>query len=235
MKQLEIGIEGMTCASCSARVERALGKLDGVVQAPVNLATERASVGYDESVLAPSALIDAVREVGYEPVVQELEIGVGGMTCANCSARVERALNKMPGVLEANVNLATERAAVRFVPAMVGPDDIARTIEASGYEPRPLDGDDQAREETHREASRLSMRRDLWVAAALSLPVFVLAMGSHFLPGFQNTLTSVAPQALWDWSQALLTTAVIFGPGRRFFRPGWIAYRHLCNSSPHRK
>jgi Cu+-exporting ATPase len=110
---------------------------------------------------------------------------------------------------------------------MLGSDDIARTIEASGYEPRPLDGDDEEREETARKASHRSMRRDLWMAAALSLPVFVLAMGSHFLPGFQNTLASLAPQALWDWSQALLTTAVIFGPGRRFFRPGWIAYRHL--------
>ena len=228
MKQLEIGIDGMTCASCSTRVERALGKLDGVADAPVNLATGRASVSYDDSVLTPAAVVDAVRKVGYSPVIDELEIGVGGMTCANCSARVERSLNKLPGVLEANVNLATERASVRFVPATVGPEDIARAIEATGYEPRPLDeGDAEEREQTVREASRLAMRRDLWVASALTLPVFILAMGSHFVPGFHGALLALAPQGLWDWGQAVLTTAVIFGPGRRFFRPGWIAYRHL--------
>ena len=228
MKQLEIGIDGMTCASCSTRVERALGKLDGVADAPVNLATGRASVSYDDSVLTPAAVVDAVRKVGYSPVIDELEIGVGGMTCANCSARVERSLNKLPGVLEANVNLATERASVRFVPATVGPEDIARTIEATGYEPRPLDeGDAEEREQAAREASRLAMRRDLWVASALTLPVFILAMGSHFVPGFHGALLALAPQGLWDWGQAVLTTAVIFGPGRRFFRPGWIAYRHL--------
>ncbi|MCW8908869.1 MAG: heavy metal translocating P-type ATPase [Sedimenticola sp.] len=229
MKQLELGIEGMTCASCSARVERALGKLEGVSGAPVNLATERASVSYDESVITPGALVEAVREVGYSPVVDELEIGVGGMTCANCSARVERTLNRMAGVIQASVNLATERATVRFVPATVGPDEIAGAIEEAGYEPRPLedDGDAETRQEAAREAGRRAMRRDLWLAVALTLPVVILAMGSHFVPGFQDSLNALAPQGLWDWSQALFTTAVILGPGRRFFRPGWIAYRHL--------
>ena len=228
MTQIDIGIEGMTCASCSSRVERALGRLDGVVEAPVNLATERASVTYDESVLSPSAVIDAVSELGYSPLTEQFEIGVGGMTCANCSARVERALNKLPGVLEANVNLATERASVRFAPATLSTDDIAQAIEDTGYEPRPLGGEDtEAREQAAREDHRRAMRRDLIIAAVLTIPVFVLAMGSHFVPGFHGALLALAPQPVWDWTQALLTTAVIFGPGRRFFRPGWIAYRHL--------
>ena len=150
------------------------------------------------------------------------------MTCANCSARVERALNKLPGVLEASVNLATERASVRFAPATLSTDDIARAIEASGYEPRPLDDEDSdARDQATRDNHRRAMRRDLIIAALLTIPVFVLAMGSHFVPGFQHGLLALAPQPVWDWAQALLTSAVIFGPGRRFFRPGWIAYRHL--------
>lgn len=228
MKQLDLGIGGMTCASCSSRVERGLGKLEGVVEAPVNLATERASITYDESVLSPSAVIDAVRELGYSPLTEEFEIGIGGMTCANCSARVERALNKLPGVVEASVNLATERASVRFAPATLSADDIAQTIEATGYEPRPLDGEDtEVREQAARDEHRHAMRRDLIIAALLTLPVFVLAMGAHFVPGFHHALLVLAPQPVWDWTQAVLTTAVIFGPGRRFFRPGWIAYRHL--------
>jgi len=228
MKQLDLGIGGMTCASCSSRVERAIGKLDGVVEAPVNLATESASVKYDESVLSPSVVVDAVRELGYSPVTEEFEIGVSGMTCANCAARVERALNELPGVLEAGVNLATERASVRFAPATLSTDTVARAIESTGYEPRPLEDEGtEARTQAARVDHRRAMRRDLIIAAVLTIPVFLLAMGAHFVPGFHHALLAVAPQPVWDWTQALLTTAVIFGPGRRFFGAGWIAYRHL--------
>ncbi|NIR59654.1 MAG: copper ion binding protein, partial [Gammaproteobacteria bacterium] len=121
MQRLELRIEGMTCASCSGRVERALAGLPGVEAATVNLATERASVRYDEQRLSAAELVAAVREVGYTPVLAEHELGVGGMTCAACSARVERALQRLPGVVEAGVNLATERATVRYAPASASP------------------------------------------------------------------------------------------------------------------
>jgi Cu+-exporting ATPase len=155
------------------------------------------------------------------------EIGVGGMTCANCSARVERVLSRLPGVEEASVNLATERATVHFASGAVGPDDIAGAIEKAGFEPRFLDEEVAEREQAERDAARRAMKRDLLLAAALTLPVFVVSMGSHFVPGFHETLLGLAPQAAWDWGQAVLTTAVVFGPGLRFFRPGWLAYRHL--------
>ncbi len=231
MKRLQLGIEGMTCASCSARVERALGKLSGVDEASVNLATERASVVYDESVLEPKAIVDAVTDVGYQPVVIEIEIGVEGMTCASCTARVERALNKLPGVIEASVNLATERATVRYLPASVGPDELAAVIEDAGYGTHRLDQvevqDVDARQAGQRNAALRSMRRDVWVAAALTVPVLVFSMGAMFVPPIEHVMRSLAPTVFWDWLQALLTTIVLFGPGRRFFRPGWIAYRHL--------
>jgi len=229
MKQLQLDIEGMTCASCSSRVEGALCRLEGVGDAPVNLATEQASISYDESLIDAGKLVDAVREVGYSPVTAELEIGVGGMTCANCSARVERALNALPGVIAASVNLATERATLRYVPATLSPDDIARSIEQTGYQPHPLmdEAERETQQQAERDRRRHAMQRDLWIAAVLTLPVFVLAMGSHFIPGFHHALLSLAPQTAWDWTQAVLTTLVILGPGRRFFRPGWIAYRHL--------
>lgn len=109
MHDVEIAIRGMTCANCSARVERALRKVPGVAEATVNLATERASVKFDPSAAGPETLAAAVTDAGYEPVSAELELAIGGMTCANCSNRVERALRATPGVLEASVNLATER------------------------------------------------------------------------------------------------------------------------------
>ncbi len=235
MKQIEIGIQGMTCASCSSRVERTLVKLPGVHQATVNLATERASIEYDEQAITPDALLAAITDVGYTAVSADYEIGIGGMTCASCSSRVERTLNALPGVIEAGVNLATERATVRYTPASLSPDDIARAIEDAGYEPRSLDSDDDTesgaqddREAAARRARFKAMRRDVWVASLLTLPVLALSMGATFFTSIEHVLTSLAPAPVWDWTEAILTTIVLFGPGRRFFRPGWIAYRHLA-------
>jgi len=91
---IELGVQGMTCASCVGRVERGLSKVPGVEAASVNLATERATVTYDPTVTTPQVLMDKVKEVGYEPLVNHLELGVQGMTCASCVGRVERALKK---------------------------------------------------------------------------------------------------------------------------------------------
>ncbi|AGA92061.1 copper/silver-translocating P-type ATPase [Thioflavicoccus mobilis 8321] len=229
LKELELGVQGMTCASCSSRVERALAKLPGVTEASVNLATERASLRFDPGATGPETIVETIAEAGYEPVVEEHEIGVGGMTCAACSARVERALAKLPGVVEAGVNLATERATMRYLPAMLTPARIAQAIGDAGYEPRPLADGGAATadaDQAHQSRQR-AMRRDLWLAAGLTLPVLVLSMGETMLPGFAEALTALAPMTLWNALQALLTTAVLLGPGRRFFRPGLIAFRHL--------
>jgi Cu+-exporting ATPase len=226
LKQLELGVQGMTCASCSARVERALAKLPGVAEASVNLATERASLRFDPAALRPDAIVNTITDTGYTPVIEDYEIGVGGMTCASCSARVERALAKLPGVVEASVNLATERATVRYLPAMLTPAGIARAISDAGYEPRPLAAVD-ADVDDARQAQQRAMRRDLWLAALLTLPVLVLSMGEAFFPGLSQMLTAVAPPIVWNWLQAVLTTLVLIVPGRRFFRPGLIAFWHL--------
>ncbi|MCC6474100.1 MAG: heavy metal translocating P-type ATPase [Burkholderiales bacterium] len=229
MSTLEIGIEGMSCANCSARLERALRKLPGVEAASVNLASARASVSYDEQSQTPGNIAAAITEAGYAPVASELEIGVGGMTCANCSARVERALRRLPGVLDVNVNLATARASLRYLPAALAPADIGRAIEEAGYEPRPLETEQGEQAETRARARSLrSLRRDAILAAALALPLLVLAMGAMLVPGMHHWLTSAAPvPGFWDWMQFVLAAVAVLGPGRRFFRSGWIALRHL--------
>src|SRR4051812_30195188 len=104
---LSLPISGMTCASCAGRVDRALGKVPGVTGAQVNLATERAEV---RGTAPLAAVIGAVERAGYAVPEQRFDLGIGGMTCATCAGRVERALRRVPGVLEASVNLATERA-----------------------------------------------------------------------------------------------------------------------------
>ena len=118
-KTMELGVQGMTCASCVGRVERGLKKVTGVETATVNLATERATVTYDPQQTDPQALLAKVKDIGYEPLVGEADLSIQGMTCASCVGRVERALRKVDGVLDATVNLATERASVRYLPSAV--------------------------------------------------------------------------------------------------------------------
>ena len=229
MKHIEFAIEGMTCATCSSRVEKALCKLPGIKDATVNLATDRASLDIDETQLATQRVIDTVSKTGYTPVIDDYETGVGGMTCASCSARVEKALNKLPGVVTANVNLATERATVRYLPAMLTHGDIDQGIRDAGYEPRPLNevSADEADTSALRQSTLQTMRRHLAWSVILTIPVLIFSMGREFIPGLESLLHSLAPGRFWNGCEALLTTLVLFGPGRRFFRPGWIAYRHL--------
>ncbi|MHB1589824.1 MAG: heavy-metal-associated domain-containing protein, partial [Metallibacterium scheffleri] len=130
---LTLDIEGMTCASCSASVEHALARTPGVVTAAVNLANERAEVRFDPARTGPARLIDAVRATGYTPVTAQLDLVIEGMTCAACVGHVERALRKLPGVLEADVNLATERARVCYVPASVDADALIAAVVDAGY------------------------------------------------------------------------------------------------------
>jgi len=228
MQNLDIGIRGMTCANCSARVERALRKLPGVAEATVNLATERAQLRFDPTAVGPEELARAVTDAGYEPVSTALELAIGGMTCANCSNRVERALRATPGVIEASVNLATERATLRIFPASVSLEALLRAVEDAGYTAQALDAEDAAGAEARARDAELGARlRDTVIAALLSLPIIVLAMGPMLLPGLAEALARIAPsERFWEWLQFALGSAVAFGPGRRFFTTGWAAFRH---------
>src|SRR5690606_10769144 len=178
--------KGMTCASCSARVERGLGKVDGVATANVNLATEQATVVFDPGVVGTDALLAAVRDAGYEPVVAELELSVAGMACASCVARVERALERVDGVMEANVNLATERASVRYLPEVARPSMLRDAVEDAGYQVMDV-GDAAKREDVERQAreeERHKLRTSLLFAAALTIPLFIMEMGAMLVPPF---------------------------------------------------
>ncbi|HUN90779.1 MAG TPA: heavy metal translocating P-type ATPase [Burkholderiaceae bacterium] len=239
MKTIDIGIRGMTCAACGARVEAALRGVPGIASAEVNPATERATVtweaaGGDAAAGAGQALAAAVSAAGYEPIVDEATLGVGGMTCANCVARVERALSRLAGVVSAHVNLATERATVRFFPATLQLDDIARAIAGAGYLPRLVGqsaGEGAADVDPEAQARALDLHsrgRDAIVAGCLALPILVLAMGPMLAPGLEDLLARYPGRpGFRDAVELALCTAVVFGPGRRFFRAGWAAYRHL--------
>lgn len=117
--ELTLPVAGMTCASCAAHIEKALLGVPGVAQANVNLATERATVQFANGNVEPDLLVNAVRDAGYDAPTEMITLPIGGMTCASCAAHVEGALSDVTGVISANVNLATERASVSFVPGLV--------------------------------------------------------------------------------------------------------------------
>ncbi len=227
-RQLSVGVQGMTCASCVARVERALTKIDGVAQASVNLATEKANISYEPAKVEVSALLKAVEERGYTPVTAQTSLSVEGMTCASCVGRVERALEKTSGVLGASVNLATEKATVTYLPDGVSPGSLKTAVRQAGYEVRE-DTPDRDRAETERErreGERRKLKRSLEVAAVFTTPLILLAMLPMLIPALETQLMRLAPMQTVFYLSFALATAVQFGPGRRFYRSGWPALRH---------
>ena len=219
-EKISLPVEGMTCASCVGRVERALKKLPGVSDAAVNLATERADVTVDGADRA--SLIAAIEKAGYQVPQQTLELSVAEMTCASCVARVERALKKVPGVSSASVNLATERATVQ------GSADARALIDAitrAGYPARLASSSAAMQQELEqrKQAEQAALKRDLLLAAMLTLPVFILEMGSHMIPAMHHWVQdTIGLQNSW-YLQFVLTTLVLIGPGRRFFTLGFPA------------
>lgn len=212
-----IAIEGMNCASCVGRVERALGKVAGVRSVSVNLATAGADIVADAGV-DHGAIARAVEEAGYRIPSAAQELVIGGMSCASCVGRVERALLAVPGVAAAAVNLATGRAQVRGSAPVA---DLIAAVAGAGYQAREYRGA-AARDEAQdrREAEAQELKRDFLLALVLALPVFVLEMGSHLIPGVHELIhRTIGMQNSW-YFQAALTTLVLGFPGRRFYRHG---------------
>ncbi|APG88638.1 copper-transporting P-type ATPase ActP (plasmid) [Sinorhizobium americanum CCGM7] len=219
-QNVSLSVEGMNCASCVARVEKAIGTVPGVVSASVNLATERADIRFDETA-KPSEIIKAIENLGYEAVEDALEIDIEGMSCASCVGRVEKALRAVPGIVEANVNLASERASVRLVRGLASTDLLVEAVRGVGYEAHQRGNDqdiDRGGEKLAQELRRL--QRAFLTAALLTLPVFVLEMGSHFVPAIHDFVMSRVGMAESRYLQFALATIVLFGPGLRFFAKG---------------
>ncbi len=210
---LSLPVTGMTCAACVGRVERALRAVPGVTGATVNLATERAEV---TGTAPPAALIAAVEKAGYCVPAPAQEIAVTGMTCASCVLRVERALQAVPGVTGASVNLATESARVE---GLADAGALLAAVRRAGYEATVAGAGGQSLSD-RREDEAASLKRDLIVAAVLTAPVFVLEMGGHLVPAFHHWLFALIGQGT-SWAiQFSLTTLVLIFPGRRFFVKG---------------
>lgn len=223
---ISLPVNGMSCASCVGRVEAALSKVPGVGSVTVNLATEQASIR-PVGAVDRHALIQAVEKAGYEVPAIATELSIQGMTCASCVGRVEKALQAVPGVNDASVNLATERATVR------GTADVSALIlavENAGYDAASINTASQNEEENSlkKEAERVQLRRDLLLATVLALPVFLLEMGAHMIPAVHALImNTIGMQNSW-YFQFALTTLALAMPGRRFYLKGFPALFRLA-------
>src|SRR5699024_10416504 len=218
---ISVGIKGMHCASCVGTVEKALAGVDGVTRAEVNLATERARIHAKQAPPA-RAVQNAVAAAGYTVADTTMELRIDGMTCASCVGRVERALNDVPGVLDATVNLATGKASVRHLAGAVEGGTLISTVAKAGYKATtnsdsiPADDHEASRS---REAAKL--KRGVLIASTAALPLFVLEMGSHFWPPMHGWLAGSFGQQNLFYLFFVLASIVQFGPGLYFYRTGW--------------
>lgn len=222
VKEANLQITGMTCAACAIRIEKGLNKMDGVEQANVNLALEKSSIKYDPSKLSAADFEKKIEALGYGVVKQKAEFDITGMTCAACSTRIEKGLNKIEGVASANVNLALEKATIEFNPSEVTIADIIAKVEKLGY------GAHQKQENTkqvdHREKAIKDQKRKFIISAILSFPLLWTMVG-HF--SFTSFL--YVPVFLMNpWIQLILATPVQFIIGKQFYVG---AYKSLRNGS----
>jgi Cu+-exporting ATPase len=224
---VELPITGMTCASCVARNEKALRKVKGVDDASVNFATEKATIAFDPEVVSANELVHAVEAAGYGVVTAQETLPILGMTCASCVSRVERALRKPPGVLKADVNLATEKATVTYIPGQASRDDLVAAVKAAGYdvveEPAAGAAAGAASAVDVAEAARAAAYRALKVKVIVGFALSVVIFAGTMQPDWFPFLPAWLHNGYVLWA---LATPVQFWVGGQFYTTAWAALRH---------
>ena len=218
-RHLDLPIVGMRCAACAARIEKVLGRLPGV-QASVNLAAERVRVSLLSADTSAQHIVDAIGAAGFSVPQQVIDLAIEGMSCAACAARIEKVLNRLPGVA-AEVSFASERARVHYVPGVADPAAAMAAIERAGFAARLAE--DRSREED-RSRKALLFRAELhrfWIAAALTLPLLAQMITMFGGSGTGHTVHAELPR----WLQLGLATPVQFWIGARFYQGGWKSLR----------
>ncbi|WP_353156931.1 heavy metal translocating P-type ATPase [Herminiimonas fonticola] len=211
--RITLDVAGMTCASCAGRVEKAINAIPGVTKTSVNLATDSVAVEVDHAAAVDAATVQqAIEKAGYSVPQQEVELDITGMTCASCAGRVEKALRKVDGVLDASINLATDKARVK-VSGGTAASALIAAVDAAGYSAAlPHDASGSASSgSTATSRDWLPVVLSALLAIPLVLPMLLEPFGVHFmLPG---------------WLQWALATPVQFWLGARFYKAGWHAVK----------
>jgi len=222
LERVDLPITGMSCASCAAKIEKGLSGLEGVSKATVNFAAEKATVVFHPSQTDLSHLIGKVESLGYGARVEKVLLPIQGMTCASCVNKVEKALRFLKGVIQVNVNFATERASVEYIPEQVTIRDFKRAVQEAGYQVLEVKEEDIVEKERlarEAELSRLSWK--FIIGAILLVPILILMYGATFLERWvglsKNTNFLI---------QFLLATPVQFWAGWQFYVGFWKATKH---------
>jgi Cu+-exporting ATPase len=222
LSDLKLSIEGMSCAACVGRAEKALQDIDGVEEVAVNLASESATLRY-VTPASPGLIAETLDKAGYPARRARAVLEIEGMTCASCVGRVDKALAGLAGVTEVNVNLASETATVRYLDGMLSPADLIETARAAGYPARLRSASEPVDMGARKDAEAAALKRDLILAAGLALPVFLIEMGGHLVPPLHHWIAAtIGQQASWV-AQFVLTTLVLILPGRVFYAKGFPA------------
>ncbi|HEY5730114.1 MAG TPA: heavy metal translocating P-type ATPase, partial [Anaerolineales bacterium] len=219
LSELTLPISGMTCASCASHVEKALNNVPGVEQASVNLATEIATIHLARQVPV-NTLVQAVQDTGYGVSTEAITLPIGGMACASCAADVEGGLAETPGVLQAAVNLATERATVTYVSSLVTLNDLKKAVADTGYQVLELDETSENEAEDQEERKMADARFRMWVAWGFTIPIiawmFVEMFGGIMWPN----------PTIYNLGMILLSLPVLFWVGKDTYRGAWAAVTH---------
>ena len=221
-KKVIIKVGGMSCATCAATIEKGLSRLPGVDEAAVNFASEKATVSYDPGKVDQSKLIKTIEELGYTAEQEKVILSVAGMTCATCVGRVEKALRSLPGVAEANVNFATEKATVAFDPTLVSVGDMARGGGGRGLHVLTPGEADEERQGGRGVGPDEKERRDI-----LRKLVFSLVMAGIAIP---LSMSMMSFPMEWhhtiNYILLILAIPVQFWAGAQFYRGAWGALKH---------
>ncbi|MFH1085998.1 MAG: heavy metal translocating P-type ATPase, partial [Chloroflexota bacterium] len=219
-KSIDLDVLGMTCASCARTIERTLTRTEGVSDATVNLATERARVTFDPTVVQTSDLITRIRDSGYDARVERLMAPVSGMTCAACVRHVERALSRVEGVTSATVNLATERAAIEYLPGVATLEAMKQAVADAGYELLDEPAKVSATGDDPEVAKMRAARRRMWVAWALTAPIIVLMLLDMVFGVMWPSMVAMTVATI------ALALAVLAWPGYATYRSAWSSATH---------
>src|SRR5699024_7381351 len=200
VKHITVGITGMTCAACSSRVEKVLNKMDGV-GAQVNLTTEKASIHFDPEAATVNDITSKIEKIGYGVQTEKAEFDVLGMTCAACSSRIDKVLNKQEGIKSAAVNLTNETAVIEYNPGLIGETEIVEVIQKLGYDAKEKANKEEKQSRKEKQIKQMQIK--LIISALLSAPLLV-TMLDHLLG------ISVPNILMNPWFQFALATPVQF-------------------------
>lgn len=225
IQTIDLGITGMTCATCSNRIEKALSRKKGIISGAVNLATEMAKIEFNSEEISETEVIKTIANIGFGVKTSVVELAITGMTCATCVGRIEKSLAKLDGVVSAQVNLTTEMAKVEFYPTSVTGQDLVNKILNTGFgasliqdnsasEDQYLKGEEEKNDQLKKDLKKLIYSAILTLP--LVLPMLAIPFGKHWMPP--------------GWVQFLLSTPVLFYFGARFFKAGFSALKAMSGN-----